>query len=154
MAYILVVDGEIEKASMTHNFSDEVEEYMERSIDDELEEAGYDPEEVSSEKRSEFAVAAGYNGGYAYATEIDIPEDGELDSEFETENGDSISYNDVIEALRNDEYDEDGELKEEFYEDEESYYDSDEMDYSEDDELDYIEDEEDFKEDFDGEVEY
>ena len=125
MAYILVEEGEVIKASMTHDFAEDAESMFEDSIDDELEDAGFDPDEVSYEKRAEFAIAAGYNGGYIYADNADVDPDGTYeDEEFETRNGDSITYSSVVEALKNDPYDEFGDLIED--EDYNEYFDEDE----------------------------
>lgn len=144
MAYILVQDGEVIKASLTHDFSEDANDIIEGSIDDELEEAGYDSDSVDSDKRAEFAISAGYNGGYAYADEVDMNEDDE-DGEFETRNGDVISYSDVAYALRNDQYDENGDLIDEYYEDEDEDYDEDEP---------YEDEDESYEEDDDDEYEY
>lgn len=155
MAYILVQDGEVIKASLTHDFSEDVSDIIERSIDEELEEAGYDSDSVDSDKRAEFAIAAGYNGGYAYADEVDMDEDDE-DGEFETRNGDVISYSDVAYALRNDQYDENGDLIDEYYEDDYCYDEGEDEDYDEDyDEDESYEDEDkSYEEDDDDEYEY
>lgn len=113
MAYILIEDGEVVKASMTHDFSDDAESMLERNIDEELEDAGYDPDDVSYETRAEFAISAGYNGGFVYADCVDLDIDREYEDEkFETRQGDNLTYSSVVEALKNDPYDEDGELKE------------------------------------------
>lgn len=147
MAYILVQDGEVIKASLTHDFSEDANDIIEGSIDDELEEAGYDPDSVDSDKRAEFAISAGYNGGYAYADEVDMDEDDE-DGEFETRNGDVISYSDVAYALRNDQYDENGDLIDEYYEDE----DYEDEDYDEDEP--YEDEDGSYEEDDNDEYEY
>lgn len=153
MAYILVQDGEVIKASLTHDFSEDANDIIEGSIDDELEEAGYDPDSVDSDKRAEFAISAGYNGGYAYADEVDMNEDDE-DGEFETRNGDVISYSDVAYALRNDQYDENGDLIDEYYEDD-YYYDEDEEDEDYDEDEPYEDEDEPYEdEDDDDEYEY
>ena len=134
MAYILVSGGELIKASMNHDFTVDVAEMFERSIDEELEEAGYDPEDVSDEKRAEFAISAGYNSDHTYADEVDVDPDGDYEeAEYVTREGDSFMYSTIQFMLRSDEYDEFGEpIDDDWFEegpDDEDYLEDEEDDY-------------------------
>lgn len=118
--YMLVNEGEI-----IDMFADEDEAQAaanginEGNVDDEVREAGYDPEELTDDDRARFAFAAGYNGGYAYCEAVTIPEEPEEDScdeddidgdyeegdvatedtAFYTSEGDEFTYGDVIRAM-------------------------------------------------------
>ncbi|MCI9135815.1 MAG: hypothetical protein HFI31_16815 [Lachnospiraceae bacterium] len=82
---------------------------------DEVMEAGYESEELTDDEMSEFEVAAGFYGGWAYSEEIDIPEErdayDEDSEEYEedleertvcTSHGDVFTYEEIIQAM--DEY--------------------------------------------------
>lgn len=127
MAYILVEDGELLEASMSHDFSWDAQIREVDNTNDDLEDAGYDPDEVSPSRRLEFEMA----GSCVYADTVDIDPDGDYeDEEFVTSIGDHIRYSDVVSALKQDAYDENGE----------PLYDEDDYEYNDDDDYEVDED--------------
>ena len=114
--YIVVNNGEIIDV-----FVDEDEAQgaagciNEGNVDDEVRDAGYDPEELTDDERAGFAFSAGYNSGYAYCETVYIPdveddcvgeceednEDIEIETEdsiYYTSHGDEFTYADIIRA--------------------------------------------------------
>lgn len=113
--YIVVNEGEILGA-----YNDETDAQSRASsinfenVDEEVRDAGYDPEELTDDEMSEFAFSAGFNAGWAYCEGIDIPEESyedinEDDEENEetlteestvyTSEGDEFTYREIIAAL-------------------------------------------------------
>lgn len=114
--YIVVNEGEILDVFVDEDEAQGAADCInESNVDDEVREAGYDPEELTDDERAGFAFSAGYNGGYAYCEAVCIPdvedncvgddEDADEDIEIETEesiyytsHGDEFTYADIIRA--------------------------------------------------------
>lgn len=88
------------------------ENINEDNVNDEIEEAGYEPEELDEHERMQFAFSSGFNNGYAYCHKVTIPvevkdvEEGceaseafTEDTVFYTVEGDEFTYGDVIKAI-------------------------------------------------------
>lgn len=105
--YILVHEGEIRTASYDEEFLEGRAYSINNSnVDDEVREAGYDPEELTEDELAQFGFSAGFNGGHAYVEEVTIPdidvinEEGLTeDSNVYTSEGDEFTYADLISAL-------------------------------------------------------
>ena len=116
--YMLINESEIINVFEEEDEAKAVAENInEDNVNDEIKEAGYEPEELDEDERAQFAFSSGFNNGYAYCHKVTIPvevkdlyegavEEGcevaEIFTEetvFCTEEGDEFTYGDVIKAI-------------------------------------------------------
>ena len=98
--HIVITEGEIVNVFKDAEEAEGYAYYVnEDNVDNEIVEAGYDPEELDEDEIAEFAFSAGYNSGYTYSEEIRIPEEFNEDDIMCTSQGDEISYSEIILAI-------------------------------------------------------
>lgn len=111
--YIVVNEGEILDVFVDEDEAQGKADCInEGNVDDEVMEAGYDPDELTDDELAGFAFSAGYNSGYAYCEEVHIPEENEdydedeycendvetEESTYYTSGGDEFTYGEIIRA--------------------------------------------------------
>lgn len=98
--YYAVNEGEIVYASTDKG---DVEDFIFDKNDaaaiDEAENAGRDADDLTPEELAEFAVAAGFNGGYHYMDSIKIPKGYDSEEEFESKEGDVFTFADLEDVM-------------------------------------------------------
>lgn len=98
--YFVVNEGSVVFASYDEDaVEDRADELRHDTVQEEVEESGRDIDDLTTEELMEFSISAGANGGYYYTASVKAPKDSELDSSFETDEGDEITYSELLDCL-------------------------------------------------------
>ena len=99
--YIVVNEGDVVFVTVDEEEAvDTRDRLIAEHIADEVENAGRDIDDLTEEEYAEFAFSAGFNGGHHYTAEVKVSRD-DLGAEITTDEGDTITVEDIYAAYDN-----------------------------------------------------
>lgn len=99
--FIVVNEGDVVFASTDPEEADGVKERLiNEGIEEEIEDSGRDIDDLTDEEYAEFAFSNGFNGGHHYTAEVEVSRD-DLDKEITTDEGDTLTVEDIYAAYDN-----------------------------------------------------